>query len=120
MSRHPRNSHVSKILPLTTLRTIDLGGKKNSTPLFSRFCAKIESFFEEYSAPKSVHRNRGLRPLALSGWPSLSRTQPESGTFRALVVLFPIDLVALWGSRFPFYAKLSLRARSSTVRAADS
>ena len=49
------NSNVSKILPVTTLRTIDLGGKKNSDPLFSRFCAKTESFFGLFSAPKSVH-----------------------------------------------------------------
>ena len=86
------NSDVSNTLPLTTFRTIDLGGKKNPTPLFSRFCAKTEIFFEEYSAPKSVHRNRGLRPLAQSAWPSLSRTQQESGTFPAVVVLFPASI----------------------------
>jgi|HubBroStandDraft_6_1064221.scaffolds.fasta_scaffold349175_2 hypothetical protein len=28
------NSHVSKILPVTTFRTIDLGGKKNPDRLF--------------------------------------------------------------------------------------
>jgi hypothetical protein len=28
------NSHVSKILPVTTFRTIDLGGKKNFDRLF--------------------------------------------------------------------------------------
>jgi hypothetical protein len=32
-------------LPVTTLRTIDLGGKKISGPLFSRFCTKTECFF---------------------------------------------------------------------------
>ena len=31
------NSNVSNILPLTTFRTIDLEGNKNSSPLFSRF-----------------------------------------------------------------------------------
>jgi hypothetical protein len=40
-----RNSNVMNILPLTTLRTIDLEGKKNSGPLFSRFCVNFESFF---------------------------------------------------------------------------
>ena len=38
------NSHVSKILPVTTLRTIDLAGKKNSSLLFSRFCAEMRVF----------------------------------------------------------------------------
>ena len=42
---HP-NFNVSKILPVTTFRTIDLGGKKNSGPLFSRFCAKQSVFFD--------------------------------------------------------------------------
>jgi hypothetical protein len=42
-----RNSNVSKILPLTTLRTIDLEGKKISGRLFSRFCAKTNDFFKE-------------------------------------------------------------------------
>ena len=64
----------------------------NPTPLFSRFCGKTEIFFEEYSAPKSVHRNRGLRQLAQSAWPSLSPTQQESGTFQAVVVLFPASI----------------------------
>jgi hypothetical protein len=48
------NSNVSKILPLTTLRTIDLRGKKNSGPLFSRFCAKTRVFFRGNIAPKMV------------------------------------------------------------------
>ena len=34
---HDDNSHVSNILPVTTLRTIDLEGQKNSDPLFSIF-----------------------------------------------------------------------------------
>src|ERR1700680_4891794 len=50
-----RNSNVSNILPVTTLRTIDLGGKKNSDPLFSRFCGKLSVFFEGICAPKLVH-----------------------------------------------------------------
>jgi hypothetical protein len=33
------NFHVFKILPATTLRTIDLGDKKDSGSLFSRFCS---------------------------------------------------------------------------------
>ena len=49
-----RNSNVSKILPLTTLRTIDLGGRKISGPLFSRFCAKTRVFFEVFYAPEVV------------------------------------------------------------------
>src|SRR6202167_4250284 len=48
------NSHVSKILPLTTLRTIDLGGKKISGCLFSRFCAEMSDFFQGNSAPEYV------------------------------------------------------------------
>jgi len=49
---HHDNSHVSNILPVTTLRTIDLGGKKKSGPLFSGFCAKMRVFFEVNSAPE--------------------------------------------------------------------
>ena len=33
----PYNSNVCNILPLTTLRTIDLEGRKNPALLFSRF-----------------------------------------------------------------------------------
>jgi hypothetical protein len=49
------NSNVSKILPLTTFRTIDLGGGRISGPLFSRFCAKRRVFFEVFCAPEVVH-----------------------------------------------------------------
>src|SRR5271167_2407387 len=42
--RHHHNFHVFYILPVTTFRTIDLEGKKNSSPLFSRFCEE-ESVF---------------------------------------------------------------------------
>jgi hypothetical protein len=47
MFRSRDNSHVVNILPLTTLRTIDLGGKKNSDPLFSIFCAEQSVFLRE-------------------------------------------------------------------------
>src|SRR5579863_7539998 len=48
----PANSNVSKILPLTTFRTIDLAGRKNSDPLFSRFCAKTRVFLKVF-----LHQN---------------------------------------------------------------
>jgi hypothetical protein len=48
------NSNVWNILPLTTFRTIDLAGKKNSNPLFSRFCAETRVFFEVNYALKFV------------------------------------------------------------------
>jgi len=51
--RH-RNSNVWNILPVSTLRTIDLGSKKNSNRLFSRFCGKLSVFFEVFLAPKLV------------------------------------------------------------------
>ena len=52
--RQSRNFHVFYILPVTTLRTIDLGGKKISDPLFSRFCAEMRVLFEVNNAPESV------------------------------------------------------------------
>jgi len=48
------NSNVLNILPVTTLRTIDLGGKKKTGPLFSRFCGELSVFFEGNLAPKLV------------------------------------------------------------------
>jgi hypothetical protein len=48
------------ILPLTTLRTIDLGGKKNSGPLFSIFCEKLRVFFEGIVAPKLVQTLKAM------------------------------------------------------------
>jgi hypothetical protein len=48
------NSNVSKILPLTTFRTIDLAGGEISGRLFSRFCAKMRVFFEGFFAPEYV------------------------------------------------------------------
>jgi hypothetical protein len=50
-ARHRDNSHVFWILSVTTLRTIDLGGKKIFDPLFSRFCAEMRVFFERNLAP---------------------------------------------------------------------
>jgi hypothetical protein len=44
MLRNRHNSNVSKILPLTTFRTIDLGGRKISGPLFSIFWAETRVF----------------------------------------------------------------------------
>jgi hypothetical protein len=52
------NPNVSKILPLTTFKTIDLGGRKISGRLFSRFCAESSVFFEVFSAPEYVQRQR--------------------------------------------------------------
>ena len=54
MPRNQDNSNVSKILPLTTFRTIDLGGRKISGPLFSIFWAETRVFFEVFSAPVYV------------------------------------------------------------------
>jgi len=51
----PRNSNVLNILPVTTLRTIDLGGKENSDPLLSRFCEELSGFSKGNSAPERVH-----------------------------------------------------------------
>jgi hypothetical protein len=69
-SERPRgcNSNVSKILPVTTLRTIDLGGKKNSGPLFSGFCAKTRVFFEVNYAPKYV------QDVAVDVWPDTDKS----------------------------------------------
>jgi hypothetical protein len=47
-------------LPVTTLRTIDLEGKKNSDLLFSRFCGEREIFSNENTAPQLVQI--GWRP----------------------------------------------------------
>src|SRR5271165_6473176 len=49
------NSNVLNILPVTTLRTIDLEGQKYSGPLLSRFCAESSVFSEGNSAPEYVH-----------------------------------------------------------------
>ena len=55
---HGDNSHVSNILPLTTFRTIDLGGREFCGPLFSRFCAEMRVFFDENPAPKCVQKGQ--------------------------------------------------------------
>ena len=51
------NSNVSKILPLTTLRTIDLAGRKIPGCLFSRFCA-VSRVFSFVQALKAAERFR--------------------------------------------------------------
>jgi len=43
------NPNVSNILPVTTLRTIDLAGSEISDRLFSRFCADLT---KRYLSPK--------------------------------------------------------------------
>jgi len=48
------NPNVWNILPVTTLRTIDLEGRKNSDPLFFRFWAERRDFVEGKSAPEYV------------------------------------------------------------------
>jgi hypothetical protein len=40
------NPNALNILPVTTLRTIDLGGKKKYDPLFSIFCEEASVFLE--------------------------------------------------------------------------
>jgi hypothetical protein len=50
----PCNSHVSKILPLTTFRTIDLAGGRISDPLFSGSWAETRVFFQAFYAPEYV------------------------------------------------------------------
>src|SRR5271166_1412310 len=59
------NLNVFKILPLTTLRTIDLGGKKIFDPLFSRFCAEMRVFFEVNNAPECVQECKFSVPTRL-------------------------------------------------------
>ena len=59
-SRKQHNLNVSNILPLTTFRTIDLGGRKNPSSLFSRFCAELRVFFEEFSAREIVQQQAYL------------------------------------------------------------
>jgi hypothetical protein len=58
-SKPALNSNVLNILPISTLRIIDLEGKKNSSPLFSRFCSKTQRFFWRFTAPKYVQSGRG-------------------------------------------------------------
>jgi len=48
------NSNVSKILPVTTFRTIDLGGRKFVDPFFSIFCVELRVFFEVFFAQEYV------------------------------------------------------------------
>src|SRR5580704_17308440 len=69
------NPNVLNILPLTTLRTIDLEGTKNSDPLFSIFWVETRDFFEELCTRVCASE---LRILAsewkighADGWPTL-------------------------------------------------
>jgi hypothetical protein len=55
------NSNVINILPLTTIRTIDLGGKKISGRVFSIFCREMRVFFEVFSAPEFVQKQRSRK-----------------------------------------------------------
>ena len=95
------NSHVSKILPLTTFRTIDLGGKKNSTPLFSRFYAKTECFLRNFLHQKGCIAIGNCDCGPSPGGPAFSRIQTESGTFRTVLVLFPKIWWAYGEADFP-------------------
>jgi len=52
-------------LPVTTLRTIDLGGKKISGPLFSGFWAESRDFFEGKAAPKTGQLEAQLTAVAV-------------------------------------------------------
>ena len=52
------NSNVINILPVTTLRTIDLEGQKYSDPLLSRFCAELSVFSREI-----LHQNMCITRL---------------------------------------------------------
>jgi hypothetical protein len=60
-----RNSNVRNILPVTTLRTIDLAGPKNSSRLFSRFCVETRVFFDEKAAPRLVHSQDATRATTI-------------------------------------------------------
>jgi hypothetical protein len=75
------NSHVSNILPLTTFRTIDLGGKEFSDPLFSGFCAEMRVFFEENPAPEYVQMSQA------SGLEITRASSQRSEDWRSLVAV---------------------------------
>jgi hypothetical protein len=78
-----RNSNVWNILPVTTLRTIDLRGTKNSDRLFSRFCTEMRAFFEGHIAPKRVQLEHALRA-------GRATTAPDApSNTRALVEPYP-------------------------------
>jgi hypothetical protein len=66
------NSNVWNILPVTTFRTIDLAGKKNSDRLFSRFCAERAIFSEGI-----LHQNACMKTWGLEGDPRF--TTPKTG-----------------------------------------
>ena len=80
---HHRNSNVPKILPVTTLRTIDLGGKKNPGPLFSIFWRRNESFFEANYAPKYPD---GHPTLTSNSHPNMGKRRAGRGQGRPLLI----------------------------------
>jgi hypothetical protein len=59
------NSNVSKILPLTTFRTIDLAGRKISGPLFSRFWAETRVFLSLTAGSQPRSDLRRTRPIMM-------------------------------------------------------
>jgi len=73
------NHNVLNVLPVTTLRTIDLQGKKKSGPLFSIFWAELSDFFERNSAPEYVQSNL------------LQRQDGQVGPFRPYFVYFGLS-----------------------------
>src|SRR5271157_2506175 len=56
--RHRRNFNVYKILPVNTLRTIDLGGKNSPDPLFSRFCGEQRVFLRVFLHQNMCNKSR--------------------------------------------------------------
>jgi hypothetical protein len=76
--RNRRNSNVSKILPLTTFRTIDLGGGKIPGRLFSRFCAESRVFLFEQKAQAAEPFREG-KPVTQTGKRNLHHQRDKSG-----------------------------------------
>jgi hypothetical protein len=73
------NSNASNILPLTTLRTIDLRGRKNPGSLFSRFCEKMRVFFDVNTAPEYV------------------QTDSETYSHLVVVAIVPVIVIQILG-----------------------
>ena len=90
--RNRVNPHISNILPLTTLRTIDLGDKKNSTPLLSIFCDKTEFFFEDLLHQKVCIAIMGLRQLTQSVWPARRAFSKSLAIFKPTLCTCHFDL----------------------------
>jgi hypothetical protein len=91
------NSNVSKILPLTTFRTIDLGGRKNIDPVFSIFCAKLSVFFEANAAPEYVQ----LRDCRITTTPAMIELchclAEFLNLFKVMAAVHPMKLSPLTG-----------------------